>query len=182
MADSRFSFDVIQNCWVVPDLQQAMEKWLALGVGPFLTLQQNMSTARYRGNLAPVSVNVALAQAGSVQIELIEVLSDGPSAYRDSVPEGQSGLHHICRSFGGYDESVARLKAAGIEMAMEVEMGGVRLAYADTRPLIGCMTELVDEHPFSRKLIDIVRDAAIDWDGSDPIRRHPLFKDRGASA
>lgn len=170
------SLPIIQNCWVVDDLEAAIDGWLGIGVGPFYTFDVDVPDAVYRGRPVPLRFTVACAQAEAIQIELIKQHSDGPSAYRDSVPAGQSGFHHVCRSFGDYDATVAHLARGGVQLATEGEIGGTRFCYADTRATIGCMLEVVDESDGGAALNRLIRDGALDWDGSDPVRRVDFAK------
>ena len=162
---------LLQNCWVVPDLDAAMEQWLSMGVGPFFRRDADYPEALYRGKPEPLAFKAALAQAGPVQIELIQQTSKGASAYRDMVPEGQSGFHHMCRIVQSVEEEIERLRARGIEMASEFRsVGGAKVAYADTRSELGCMLELVPAEPVLINLFRDVAEAARNWDGTDPIR------------
>ncbi|QPI74904.1 VOC family protein [Sphingobium sp. Cam5-1] len=172
---------LLQNCWVVTDLDDAMERWLSMGVGPFLRRDSDYPDALYRGRPEPLAFKAALAQAGPVQIELIQQTSKGPSAYRDMVPEGQTGFHHMCRIVHNVGEEIRRLRARGIEMASEFRsVGGAQVAYADTRNELGCMLELVPAEPVLINLFRDVAEAARYWDGRDPVRMLEL-KD-GAAA
>lgn len=170
--------ELLQNCWVVPDLDEAMQRWLSMGVGPFFRRDADYPDALYRGRPEPLAFKAALAQAGPVQIELIQQTSAGPSAYRDAVPEGQSGFHHMCRMVHDVGEEIARLRARGIEMASEFRsVGGAQVAYADTRREMGCMLELVPTEPVLVNLFRDVAQAARYWDGSDPVRMLELNGD-----
>ena len=172
---------LLQNCWVVTDLEDAMERWLSMGVGPFFRRDSDYPDALYRGRPEPLAFKAALAQAGPVQIELIQQTSKGPSAYRDMVPEGQTGFHHMCRIVHNVGEEIRRLRARGIEMASEFRsVGGAQVAYADTRNELGCMLELVPAEPVLINLFRDVAEAARYWDGRDPVRMLEL-KD-GAAA
>ena len=172
---------LLQNCWVVADLDDAMERWLSMGVGPFFRRDSDYPDALYRGRPEPLAFKAALAQAGPVQIELIQQTSKGPSAYRDMVPEGQTGFHHMCRIVHNVGEEIRRLRARGIEMASEFRsVGGAQVAYADTRNELGCMLELVPAEPVLINLFRDVAEAARYWDGRDPVRMLEL-KD-GAAA
>ena len=162
---------LLQNCWVVADLDDAMERWLSMGVGPFFRRDSDYPDALYRGRPEPLAFKAALAQAGPVQIELIQQTSKGPSAYRDMVPEGQTGFHHMCRIVHNVGDEIGRLKARGIKMASEFRsVGGAQVAYADTRNELGCMLELVPAEPVLINLFRDVAEAAQDWDGTDPVR------------
>ena len=172
---------LLQNCWVVTDLDDAMERWLSMGVGPFFRRDSDYPDALYRGRPEPLAFKAALAQAGPVQIELIQQTSKGPSAYRDMVPEGQTGFHHMCRIVRNVGEEIGGLRARGIEMASEFRsVGGAQVAYADTRNELGCMLELVPAEPVLINLFRDVAQAAQDWDGTDPVRMLEL-KDSAAA-
>jgi len=163
---------LLQSAWVVPDLQSAMDDWLrTMKVGLFLTFEVSAPNALYRGRRSPLKMSIGLTQAGPMQIELIQQLSSGPSAYRDSVSKGQRGFHHVLRVAADYDAEVDGLRQRGIVLATEGELGdGLRWIYADTRAEIGCMLEIVPASPQIRALNQAVFEASIDWDGGDPIR------------
>ncbi|MCK9506200.1 MAG: VOC family protein [Porticoccaceae bacterium] len=169
MTDDRFALPIRQVCWNVDDIDKAIEGWLQLGVGPFVIFDVDLPGALYRGQPIPLRGIAALAQAGPLQIELFQQISDGYSAYRDG-PQAQMGLHHGCREIGRYDEWVARMHAGGFDLITEVPSGEIRVCYADTRAAIGFMLEFVDDHPLIRRLNEHVRDIALDWDGTDPVR------------
>lgn len=167
--------DLIQNCWVVPDLAKAMRHWIGMGVGPFFWADNDHPEAIYRGRPVPLSFKGAIAQAGSMQIELIEQTSDGPSAYRDSVPRLSTGFHHVLRMTDTLEEDVASLNSRGVSAASQFRsFEGSDVCYMDLRDEIGCMLELL---PPVRSLIDLfamVADAAKGWRGDDPIRHLAL--------
>ncbi|GGD80513.1 VOC family protein [Croceicoccus mobilis] len=168
------AFPLVQTAWVVDDLDQAMKSWLALGIGPFFRFDLEVPDALYRGRRVPLAFSIALAQAGPCQLELIRQNSEGPSAYRDGVPAGQSGFHHVCRAFGGFDEGMRSLGVTVDGAATYMEIAGSRTAYVDMRATHGCMIELVDRTPVSDLLSKTVAEAAGGWDGSDPIRAFAL--------
>ena len=161
---------IVQIAWVVCNLREAIKRWLDMGVGPFLTTMNRFPNAIYRGQLVPLEFSSALAQVGGVQIELIEQHSPGPSAFRDVIPAGQSGFHHIWMAVPDWNHEVTSLRSRGIVLATEAEAGGVRFCYADTHTTLGCMVELLDDVPIVRQLLATVASTARDWDGSDPIR------------
>lgn len=162
---------IVQNCWVVSDLGQAIDQWIrTAGVGPFFTLELSVPDALYRGKLSPLHFSVALAQAGPLQIELVQQHSPGPSAYRDVVPEGQSGFHHVLYMADNYQAEVDRLRGLGIVMATEACFDGGPWVCADTRAQMGCMLEIVPDRPILRYLNKLVLESSVGWDGTDPIR------------
>ena len=78
---SRFFGQVRQNGYVVPDIAEAMDHWSrVLGVGPFFYFERvPIEQFRYRGELSPLQVSIALSNSGPLQIELIEQRNDAPS-------------------------------------------------------------------------------------------------------
>ena len=55
-----------------------------------------------------------VAQAGPVQIELIQQLCDRPSVYRDLVDTGESGFHQLCTVTADYDGKIAHYQHARV--------------------------------------------------------------------
>lgn len=161
-----------QAAWVVPDLEAAMLRWATISrVGPFYVNRDvQMEQARYRGQPTNIPVRLAIAQAGGVQIELIEQLDDTPSVYRDSVPRGQEGFHHMAAFVDDVEAEIARYAATGAELAYDGYFGDVRIGYVDTRKHLGFMVELFDHKPGMDALFARVAEEARGWDGGDPIR------------
>ena len=50
------------------------------------------------------------------------------------------------------------------------KVGNVEFAYFDTRPLMGCMLEVVTKNEGTIKRFEERARAAHNWDGKDPIR------------
>jgi hypothetical protein len=163
---------VMQMAWVVNDLEAAMRRWIEQqGAGPFFVMRHcPVTNVRYRGRPATVDMDVAMAQSGGVQIELIQQHDDLPSCYRDMYRQGEEGFHHICYVVDDLPGALAHFARHDMPPAIEGNFGHVSFAYVDSRPGIGCMTELVGRHPDIEAFFRKVADAAVDWDGRDPIR------------
>lgn len=163
--------DLFQSAFVVDDIDRAMEQWLANGVGPFYVIRTpSVEAFHYRGQPTDLHFSVAMAQAGQSQIELIAQHDDRPSHYRDSFGPGEGGFHHMCRFTDDIAADVAAYVAQGIAVAAQGRSGDMGFAYVDTRQQLGFMTEIIEDRPSIRQLFDMVRDAAHNWDGKDPIR------------
>lgn len=166
--------DYFQTAWVVDDLESAVAGWLAAGVGPFYRLPGTRGVEVLRhGAAVPLDTSVVWAQAGALQVELVQQHDDRPSAYRDSVPAGRDAPHHLGAITDDLDAELERHRAAGGDVPYESALGGVRVVYLDTRPTIGLMTELVERNALFDGLRALVSQAAVDWDGSDPVRDVP---------
>ena len=85
-------YRLFQLGFVVDDLIAAAERWVRVfGVGPFHVLPRIEIASTYRGADSMVDMQVAVAQAGPVQIELIQQHCDRPSIYRDLFAVGEGG-------------------------------------------------------------------------------------------
>jgi hypothetical protein len=140
------------------------------GVGPFLELPP-ISAERYNYRARDVRphIRVGLAQAGGVQIELIEVLTDGPSIYKDVFAFGETGHHHVCIFTDDIDKDITHHSALGLDIPVIGQHSELRFAFVDTRPTLGCMLEIVTDSAVIQAIYGAVRRASESWGGSDPI-------------
>jgi len=163
----------MQLCWVVPDLDAAIAQWVrTTGAGPFFVFGEvHFTESNYRGTPMDVAPHRAsIGQHGDMQIELIQPLGDNPGIWRDIVPFGQAGFHHVGLYCTDYDAERAALLDTGAEMAFEGLMMGARTCYVDTVKSVGFMTELITANPVAETVFGQIRKAAEGWDGSDPVR------------
>lgn len=166
---------IFQMGHVVNDLDAAISSWIdALDVGPFFVREGlGFDELLYRGTPATLEVRVALCQIGDMQLELIQQTSAGPSVFRDSVPKGHDGIHHVAKFSSAFDADLKKYSEAGIALAtVGVANSGTRIAYLDTRASLSCMLELIDIETASGTLdfFAAVAAAARDWNGEDPVR------------
>lgn len=173
MIDKPTDRTIFQNAWVVDNVEDTCMKWVnELGIGPFFLNEYTPDTFDsmiYRGEASELSMKIAVAQAGPVQIELIEPLSE-VCAYRDSVPKGQMGFHHMCVWTHDFDADQKYMASLGYETANSGKIGSVEFAYFDTRPLMGCMLEVVTQNEGTVARFAEFAAAAENWNGKDPIR------------
>lgn len=160
--------EIVQNAYVVSNLEEKCEELFAcFGIGPFveargLVLGQHL----YRGAPAPdIELDVAFAQSGNLNIEIIEVKSGGPSAFADTFKPGESGLHHVAYFCDNYEEERDRLVTLGFPVASEFAFGdNITISYVDTRQSLGHMVELYPRDPLLLGLYETVRNARDNWD------------------
>jgi hypothetical protein len=164
----------MQICWVVPDLHVAVNHWVtASGVGPFFLFDKVIfDSPVYRGHPAEnIDITAAMAQAGDMQIELVCQNDDRPSVFRDVVPAGNSGLHHMALYCNDYDAELAAYLKAGSEVAFSGLMMGARTCWIDTTSRLGFMVELIEANPIADTVFEQFRVAAKNWDGKNPLRQ-----------
>lgn len=164
--------EIMQAAYVVEDMDAAIDGWRkTTPIGPFFVIRNaSPENFQYRGKPAKLVMDLAFAQAGPIQIELIQPKSAGPNVFSDSAPIKGQFYHHQCYITDDLDAEFARFAAMGIAVAQQADTGGVRFAYFDTRHLIGCMTEVIQRGDAYEAMCTMIADAAVDWDGSDPVR------------
>ena len=173
-----FSADeIVQTCYVVPNLELACTEFnRAFGLGPFLggDAELVLENHRYRGQPAPpIRLKGVFVQSGDMNIELVQVLSDGPCAFTDMYPERTStGVHHQALFAENYEARKAAFIECGYPVVseFEIEALGTAICYLDTRSLNGHMIELYEENPIIRGMYAQTREAAGTWDGEKLIQ------------
>lgn len=168
------SRNYMQICWVVPDLEKAMAKWARqAGVGPFFYFDNVVyEDAVYRGKpWKPVKFIAGMAQAGEMQIELVQQIEDGPSMFQELARPDEARLHHMSTYTENYQQDLEHYLSQGVEVVFSGRMKGTPVCWLDTVDTLGFMTELMTVNPLKQKVFDMFRQAAAAWDGGDYIRR-----------
>lgn len=169
---ANFFGTIAQLGYVVRDLDAAVGHWLTLGVGPwFVARGVRPENFTYRGEPADLAMDVAVANSGDTQVELIQQTNDAPSMYRDFLDAGHEGLQHVAYWTTDYQDLYDRALAAGFTVGQEGAIGGPRgrFCYLDTGAQPGTVVEISDVSGPKAALFDYVRKAAAAWDGSQPV-------------
>jgi hypothetical protein len=166
---------VRQLGYVVNDLNTAVEYWVqVLSAGPFFLIKHcALEDQIFRGQPTNVDVDIALGNSGDVQIELIFQHGDAPSVYNESTASGHVGLHHIGLMPMDYQRTRAHYTDLGYKPAFQASVSGTELVYFDTRSAIGHYTELWERSDVFDDIARLVEEAAVKWDGKDPLRPMP---------
>jgi hypothetical protein len=165
--------DYMQLCWVVTDLDAAMDHWVkTAGAGPFFVFGEvHFTESNYRGKPMDIQpMRAAMGQFGGTQIELVQPSGDDIGIWTDLYPFGKAGFHHTGLYCTDYEQQRDAYVAAGCEVAFEGLMMGAKTCYIDTSPTLGFMTELVTANPVAEQVFGAIRVASEGWDGKDPIR------------
>jgi hypothetical protein len=164
--------EIRQIGYVVRDLDAAMQSWCTLGVGPWYTIRNLAQPGcTYRGQPVSPTISLALANSGPMQVELIQVLDDGPSIYREFVDAGREGFHQLAwwaEDFGGL---MQKAEAAGWPVVYSGEGDGTHFAYFELDTTISTIVEVTELNDMTRGLAELLEGAAREWDGvTDPVR------------
>jgi hypothetical protein len=164
-------YRLVQLGFVVDDVVHAAGEWARVfGVGPFQVLPTMDVSCTYRGEPSAMTLQVGVAQAGPVQVELIAQHCDRPSVFRDLVTRGDTAFHQVCTLTSRYDEKKAYFAGLGYEMTTEIVVPGNRVAYFATFDDFGFVTEVAEDSPAFRAHLEAMSRTAAEWDGHDPVR------------
>lgn len=153
--------------FVVDDLVAAASRWATVhGVGPFHIGPPIEMEATVAGEPAPASIRIGLAQAGPVQVELIQQLCDRPSLFRD----WPRPFHQLATVTADFDGRQRHMEQCGYEPVAAIEMPALRVAYFDTVADFGFYTELVSSNPDFFARWRGISETCAAWDGTDPVR------------
>ncbi len=164
---------VMQNAFVVDDLEQAIAHWTqVMRVGPFFRFDHiGFRNLMFRGQPAPpIDLTVAIAYWGDLQIELIRQHDASPSIYREFALARGAGLHHMGVMSNALDADLAELALLGVKPVLQGSAAGMRFAYVETDHHPGGMIELIDASAGARAFFAQMRAAALEWDGREPVR------------
>lgn len=158
---------ILQISWVVRDLEEAALRWhRTMGIGPFIINRHiPITDSVYRGRAQKTDFSTAIAQAGPVQIELVQQHDDGPSCYRDMIAAGAEAMHHVATIAEDYAAAVASYTGQGHEIASAGKFGEVRFCYIDTVESLGHMVEILEDSRAIRAFFAMIARAAEEWDG-----------------
>ena len=162
----------VQIAYAVPDAGEAALRWVAeFGAGPFfLRPHIPVSDVIYRGRPARFDHSSAYGQWGDIMVELVQDHNTAPSVVRERYASDESGLHHLAFIVDDLDATTTQLGGLGFDVAMTARSSTTRFHFVDAVGVLGHMIELYQRSDHLRRFYATVRDAAFDWDGSDPVR------------
>jgi hypothetical protein len=162
----------VQIAYAVPDARVAAARWAEhLGAGPFyLRSHIPVSDVLYRGRPSSFDHSSAYGQWGDIMVELVQDHGDGPSVVRERYATHESGLHHLAFMVDELDAATARLAEQGFELAMSARASTTRFHFVDAVDELGHMIELYQRSVHLLEFYTMVREAAVGWDGSQPVR------------
>jgi hypothetical protein len=156
---------------VVDDILTSCADWARVfGIGPFHVFPRVEAACWYRGVDTAVDLQIAVAQAGPVQIELIQQHCDRQSVYRELAGDG-SRIHQLCAITSDYHGKKAWYESLGYPLVSEMVLRGQHVGFVDTFADFGFYTELAEDVPgFVEGLTRVARTCA-EWDRrTDPVR------------
>ena len=163
---------VIQLAYFPTDFDATMTYWIeTVGVGPFFVLNDvKLGEMKYRGAPTDATFSMAIGYWGDIQIELIKTDSIAPSLYHGEYAV-RDRLHHVCVFVDDIQEARKACAAACAEIIVEGKVGADgEVIYVDPGQGPGHVIEYLKPMSGTEGLFQMMKDAARDWDGSDPVR------------
>jgi catechol 2,3-dioxygenase-like lactoylglutathione lyase family enzyme len=157
----------VQIAYATDDVHAAARRWSERGIGPFFVIQHIALTyVEIDGMSGSFDHSSAYGQWGSVMVELIQQHDPG----HDPVV-GTSGIHHVASFVDDFEVASDALTADGFpRRLMATTSGGQAFAFHDARPTMGHLLEIYERTDRLAAFYAMVRDAATDWTGTDPVR------------
>jgi methylmalonyl-CoA/ethylmalonyl-CoA epimerase len=164
--------DIVQLAYLPEDFDGALRYWTeTVGVGPFFLLENiQLGAMKYRGEPSDAVFSLAIGYWGDIQIELIRPENDAPSIYTGEYAV-KDRLHHVCLLVDSIHAARAACAQAGAEVLVEGTVGeDGEVIYVDAGGGPGHVIEILQPMSGSLELFAMMREAARDWDGGEPLR------------
>ena len=162
-----------QLAYLPSDFDAAVRYWTqTMGVGPFYLMENiRLKDMKYKGAPTGSMFSIAIAYWGDVQIELVRAENAEPGLYNGEYAVTDR-LHHICIFVDSIAEARAACAAAGAEILVEGKVGADgEVIYVDPGAGPGHVIEILQNASGTGALFQMIKEAAKDWDGSDPLRK-----------
>lgn len=161
--------------YVVPDIDAAVDRLLASGIGPAHFIRGTEMTTRFRGELIRIHVSAAFIVIAGQLTELVSQDDDTRSTFTDFlVRHPTGGLHHVAYLSDDFGVTVRDAAARGLHLKPHMEYvdeagNGFESYYEPQDNPDAVLLQLALPSPLDpvyREIIEI----AEHWDGSDPRR------------
>lgn len=163
----------IRQLAIVPsDWDATIEYWTkTMGVGPFFIFEGlQLEDMAFKGEPNDAKFDLAIANWGDMQIELVRGVNDAPAHYNGEYAVHDK-LNHTLILVDDFAEAERVVAAANAEVIVSGKFGGGEVMYVDPGAGPGHLVEILKPGPGGLDLFEMIRQAGADWDGSDPIRR-----------
>jgi len=158
--------------YVVESLHRDVARFAErFGAGPFFAMEHiAFDEVTYRGGPATYDHSSAFGRWGEIIVELTEVHDARPAGLRDALVAPGGGIGHVAWLAPSLEQETDRLRALGLEPFHTGRTGPASAVWFDGGRLVGHPIEVLQERDELRRFYAMVRSAAEDWDGSDPLR------------
>ncbi|MEO3760290.1 VOC family protein [Mycobacterium sp. B14F4] len=142
-----------------------------MGVGPWFVMRGLPQRVTYRGEPCEITLSLGLANSGEMQVELIQQQDGTPSIFTEFLEARGEGFHQLAYWAEDFAATMAAVETAGWPVVWSGgEDVGTRFAYVEPPGSPAAVIEIMELNDMTAGMATFVRDAAANWDGTDPIR------------
>jgi hypothetical protein len=173
-ADHPFHGPIHHLGYVVQDLEATVQRLVSeLGAGPFFVLRDvSFEQLTSQGEPATFDHDSAFGQCGAMSIEVLQLKRLEPARVRDAFSQPPPRLHHTAYVVAPERLAEARedLERRGLPAFLHATQGDIDLTYHEAAHAIGHQVELHADSQGLRDFFAMIKDASVEWDGSDRLR------------
>ena len=160
---------IVQVAYFVNDARAAaLNAVRDYGAGPFFLVER---IALKWGEPEAFLHTSAYGQWGPVMMELVQQDEEGPSPFRTMYRPGEEGIHHMAMMVPDLRGAYQEAERLGYTLAgRAMTQNGTEFAFIDTVARLGHMLEIYERSDALIGFYEMVRHAARDWNGEEPIR------------
>lgn len=162
--------------YVVDDIEAAATRLArTVGAGPFLFIPHvPLHEVTYRDEPGRYDHSTAFGQWGPVIVELSQIHEAEPDGLRQFFSAGRHPtIGHVGWLVDDLEGESTRLTEAGLPLVHTGRSGPVAANWHDGSAVVGHPVEVLRRVPESLGLYRAVAEAALAWDGRDPLRPAP---------
>jgi len=142
---------ITQIGFIFKDIKKHAKLWEELfGVPKFSVLPPHTIKYFYKEKENDVTVTQAFSRGFNTQLEFVQHIK-GESYHQDFLKQGREGLHHISIFVKNIEDSIEKLKAAGIKQLSGGQRGRQAFAHFDTEDTLGVILEIQETKKRKRK-------------------------------
>jgi hypothetical protein len=158
--------------YVVDDLRTGVESFAGeFGAGPFFGMEHMIfDEVSYRGEPAVYDHSSAFGSWGPILVELTQVHDAQPAGFREALVAPGAGIGHIGFVVPSLAAETTRLEALGLTAFHAGKTGPASAVWFEGGPLFGHPIEVLQQREQILGFYAMVRAAAVDWDGDNPLR------------
>lgn len=134
---------ISQLAIVVRDIEKTIRHLSSLlDIGPFQKREIDLPDAIIHGKQTRLRAKLAFAQAGPVELELIEP-GEGDNIYQEFLYAKGEGVHHVGIFVSDIEKELTWFNERGIGVLQSGNTPRVSFAYMDTEGIVGVIFELL---------------------------------------
>jgi methylmalonyl-CoA/ethylmalonyl-CoA epimerase len=163
--------------YAVDSIEATVERLVEqLGAGPFFLVENvPLENVLSRGEPAEFAHHSAFGFCGDAPIELLDIARGAPERVEARCSGPRPRIHHVAYVLPRAAAKDLRrsLDERGAPEYLSSQLGELDMTFHDASAALGHDLEIHVDNPGLRGFFEMVRGAAEEWDGSEPLRPAP---------